>query len=313
MISIAHFLLLLTLGVGQVAIYIAVQSYKTSKSRYFFSYILVLGGFNAITLAHTIETFLKATLPDTYTLETGLERFDWIYILLSLIRIFIVFHMARFLWGLFLKPWPKKAAQLSWLLAGGFLVLQMVRYIWPHRASEVPQYSAMFIHFAFFTVLCILLIQSFRFARSVRNRSRKKALVSFMVFLLLFNCMLFFNRILGYSTWISLNTQMLIISILMLGYNFYHVFFFDRFLKDYMTEYPVRGMNHFDSLVQKLQITKREKEIVLLVCEGKANKEIAKILFISPVTVRDHLTNIFEKANVKSRLQLANLFRGNSD
>jgi DNA-binding CsgD family transcriptional regulator len=311
MIGIAHFLLLLTLGVGQVAIYISYQSYKRNKSAHLFSYFLVLVGFNVITLAHTIESFLKATLPDIYQSDSGLERFDWTYILLSVIRILILYFMARFLAGLFQKPWHKRAFTVTLMIIAGFLVLQMLAFTRFGRELEIPRYSAMVVHFVFFTVFCVLLIQGLHFARDIRNRSRKRALTSFIGFLLLFNCLLFINRIGGYSSGISLNTQMLIISILMLGYNFYHVFFFDRFLRDYLIEYPSPGMNHFDLLVQKFQITKREKDIILLICEGKTNKEIAAELFISPVTVRDHLSRIFEKTNNKSRLQLANLFHGN--
>lgn len=313
MIGIAHFLLLITLGVGQVAIYIAVQSYKTNRSKYLLSYILVLCGFNALTLAHTLETFLKATFPEAYQLETGLDRYDWLYIVLSLIRIFILYQMGRFIWGLFRKPWPGTIQILTLVFAGFFVVIQLARYIWPGNLQLIPQYSAMFVHFAFFGILCFMLIQSLRFAGEVRNRQRKVALDSFTAFLLLFNFLLFMNRIGGYTEWISLNTQMLILSFLMLGFNFYHVFFFDRFLKDYLIEYSIQGVTQFDSLVQKLQITKREREIILLICEGKSNKEIASDLFIAPVTVRDHLAKIFVKAQVKSRLQLANLFRGNSE
>lgn len=308
--GIAHFLLFLTLGVGQVAIYISYQSFKRNKSAYLFSYFLVLVGFSAITLAHTIETFLKATLPDIYQSNSGIERFDWTYILLSVIRILILYFMARFLAGLFQKPWHKRAFTFTLMIIAGFLALQIVSFIGSGRDLEIPRYSAMVIHLVFFTVFCVLLIQGLRFARDIRNPSRKRALSSFMSFLLLFNCLLFMNRIGGYTSWISLNTQMLIISILMLSYNFYHVFFFDRFLRDYLIEHPAPVINHFDFLVQKFHISKREKDIIVLICEGKTNKDIAAVLFISPVTVRDHLSRIFEKTNCRSRLQLANLFHG---
>ena len=51
-------------------------------------------------------------------------------------------------------------------------------------------------------------------------------------------------------------------------------------------------------------LTKREREIVSLVAEGMKNKEIAASLFISPATVRHHLSSIFAKLEVHDRLKL---------
>ncbi len=56
-------------------------------------------------------------------------------------------------------------------------------------------------------------------------------------------------------------------------------------------------------------ITKREREIIVLVLKGKTNKEIERDLFISERTVKAHLYNVFQKAGVKNRLQLANLIQ----
>jgi DNA-binding NarL/FixJ family response regulator len=52
-------------------------------------------------------------------------------------------------------------------------------------------------------------------------------------------------------------------------------------------------------------LTQREREVLKLICKGMKNKEIATSLFITETTVRHHLTSIFEKFNVKSRLELA--------
>ena len=49
------------------------------------------------------------------------------------------------------------------------------------------------------------------------------------------------------------------------------------------------------------ELTTRENDILQLVAVGHGNAEIAKQLFISEKTVRNHLTNIFEKLGVDSR------------
>jgi DNA-binding NarL/FixJ family response regulator len=56
-------------------------------------------------------------------------------------------------------------------------------------------------------------------------------------------------------------------------------------------------------------LTPREIDIVHMVAEGLTNKEIADRLYISGGTVKVHLHNIYEKLNVKSRLQLARYAR----
>lgn len=61
-------------------------------------------------------------------------------------------------------------------------------------------------------------------------------------------------------------------------------------------------------LVIKYNISKREKEVIQLICEGYTNKDIAEKLFISIDTVKDHNSRIFLKTDVKNRTQLAKLF-----
>ena len=54
-----------------------------------------------------------------------------------------------------------------------------------------------------------------------------------------------------------------------------------------------------------LSLTRREIEIIALICDGLTNHQIADRLFISETTVRHHLTSIFAKLDVGDRLKLA--------
>ncbi|MCL1037372.1 LuxR C-terminal-related transcriptional regulator [Shewanella submarina] len=51
-------------------------------------------------------------------------------------------------------------------------------------------------------------------------------------------------------------------------------------------------------------VTPKEKQVIILVCEGMTNEEIAKSMNISINTVKMHLQNIYKKTNLKSRSQL---------
>lgn len=52
-------------------------------------------------------------------------------------------------------------------------------------------------------------------------------------------------------------------------------------------------------------LTRAELDVVKLVSEGLANKEVAARLFVSPRTVQAHLTHIYTKLGLTSRVQLA--------
>jgi predicted ATPase/class 3 adenylate cyclase/DNA-binding CsgD family transcriptional regulator len=52
-------------------------------------------------------------------------------------------------------------------------------------------------------------------------------------------------------------------------------------------------------------LTPTERDVVRLVSEGLANKDIATRLFVSPRTVQTHLTHVYTKLRLSSRVQLA--------
>ena len=58
------------------------------------------------------------------------------------------------------------------------------------------------------------------------------------------------------------------------------------------------------------ELTERERDVMRLVVEGLPNKLIADQLSISVRTVEVHRARVFEKMEVKSAVELANLLRG---
>ncbi|MBP5594369.1 response regulator [Pseudobutyrivibrio sp.] len=60
------------------------------------------------------------------------------------------------------------------------------------------------------------------------------------------------------------------------------------------------GFNYQDK-----DITEKEYEVIQLVAEGFSNKEIAQKLFLSEGTVRNYLSTILEKLELRDRTQLA--------
>ncbi len=70
-------------------------------------------------------------------------------------------------------------------------------------------------------------------------------------------------------------------------------------LDDYVRHLAERGIvDRYDSL------SEREREIFQLVAEGRSNKEIADLLFVSPNTIETHRAHIMEKLDVHSAVEL---------
>ena len=70
---------------------------------------------------------------------------------------------------------------------------------------------------------------------------------------------------------------------------------------------------HEEARQKKFGLTPRELEIVSAVVGGFSNKEIAEYFKISEDTVKHHLSNIFDKTGVSTRLELGLLAAGPDD
>ncbi len=67
-----------------------------------------------------------------------------------------------------------------------------------------------------------------------------------------------------------------------------------------------------DLYAERLRLTGREKDVLLLVLQGKDNQNIASELQLSPSTVKVHVHNILKKANRGNRQELISDFMANS-
>jgi ligand-binding sensor domain-containing protein/DNA-binding CsgD family transcriptional regulator len=69
---------------------------------------------------------------------------------------------------------------------------------------------------------------------------------------------------------------------------------------------PLAVGENLDAMIGTYGLTAREQEILRLVLQGTSNKDIAGKLFISASTVRNHIYNIYQKLEVRNRLELIN-------
>lgn len=63
--------------------------------------------------------------------------------------------------------------------------------------------------------------------------------------------------------------------------------------------------NDFNKIMRSFELTDREIDIITHVANGESNKEIAGELFLSEGTVRNYISTILEKLELRDRTQLA--------
>jgi DNA-binding CsgD family transcriptional regulator len=94
----------------------------------------------------------------------------------------------------------------------------------------------------------------------------------------------------------------------MIGYALFNIVI--AFLFIFMRPRPVLSAvreSAFDPEELKELLSKREREIAMLLCQGQSYNQIAGRLFISKHTVRNHCHSIFEKCRVRSRFELTHV------
>ena len=88
-----------------------------------------------------------------------------------------------------------------------------------------------------------------------------------------------------------------IIFVSLLIYHIFYRFYFSSPISK--TEKSIK-----EEFIKDFSITKREREVILALLDGKSNKELAETLFVSEKTIEAHLANIYRKVGVKNRLEL---------
>ena len=107
------------------------------------------------------------------------------------------------------------------------------------------------------------------------------------------------------TVWIKGLVNLITIFILFIGLKPFLIGFLGDlpFTKDYK-----QALNR---IITQYNISAREKEIIEMILRGKNNREIEKVLFLSPHTIKNHIYHIYQKTRVSSRVQLVNLIFGN--
>jgi len=68
---------------------------------------------------------------------------------------------------------------------------------------------------------------------------------------------------------------------------------------------PVFTHNEKENIMENLGLNDKEIDIIKLIAEGLTNREISQKLYLSEGTVRNYISIILEKLNLRDRTQIA--------
>lgn len=156
-------------------------------------------------------------------------------------------------------------------------------------------------------VLIIALSQIFIHAQKIKDEKKQKAVRTFASL----NLAVFCAGIILFLLANQSSTVGAVYFLVFFSGNILPVLFWRAYLKRYFVA-PVLQKTSLLTMKQFLEehkISRREEEVIQQLCEGKTNKEISETLFISLQTVKDHVYRIYQKTDVKNRVQLINLIQ----
>jgi len=100
----------------------------------------------------------------------------------------------------------------------------------------------------------------------------------------------------------------------LITHSLFSIFVFFYIVRHYMINYepePISLHDEIAAFYADHAVSPREQEIISRVIEGKSNREIGEVLFISANTVKPHIRNIYKKLGVSNRVQLVHAIKVN--
>lgn len=288
---------IICLIIGAVSLVISVLIYSSSKDRFIRYFLYFYTPFTLLVCVATLDRYLIANALLT-SRESTIAIKLILFFFLSLLYAAIPIYSNGILR-------VKRGREINTV----FIILAIVAFIAypigiiPDTGNKNGYNSFLFIGETIFIIINIYsLVTGILFYRnnedSLLKRNFKATLISIFIFIpLLTNDFINYLK-LPYGAFFF---PLLYCWFSMVQISYIMVKYFN--LKRELTEAAPPDSGFFNTY----ELTNREQEIFYLIVKGYSNSKIADELFISTMTVKTHVYNIFKKTGVKTRFELTGL------
>ena len=225
----------------------------------------------------------------------GMEAIHLIFQMLGGgLNIIILPHLVSALLSI---PLNKLVKSLLWVWNSAFIILAAISFLFPHVTIIPILLSVQQIA----TIFGCLVFMGFGI-RHLKNRWWRSAFVSFYIVSSIFLLLLVLDILISSLPIAALYPiDNLSLPLYLIALNSGIYYFSGKFLS---REALVKNGKLTASCVEFYQLTVRETEIIEELIQGRTNNQVAEHFFISVKTVENHLYNIYQKVDVRGRLQL---------
>jgi len=298
MIHLVVFWYVFVVLTGIICLTIALFLYLKIRNKLLFNFLIYFSAFTVFVFSYLVVlTYINVNLAQInfYILLSVLVVISFSYSFL----IFSILHFAHFL--VYEKSDIKR--YIFEILIGITSLIGMTstfNIVWSEeRIYILNNFAVSFTIVLFFLVLGYSLIIKLLHIKNIeyeRKSILKKTIIMNIIFFPGFALDFYLMQTGYYSLFIAI--FYFCSSLLFLNY------FIKKHNADLTTIKSIDDQQVFSNYLMQAGISKREKEIVVLILKGYSNRKIANQLFISLSTVKTHIRNIFQKLNVESRFEI---------
>ncbi len=289
-----------------ITIFTSIKLYEKYRLRYLFFYMGYIIIHNILGFFSLFGTYLYDTLLPSINDSPGIVE-ELLYLLILPLIPILLFLYLNFTAEILDTQFSKRLEKIFMILWGLFFLLYLLKI---GRIFSTPSESHASLELGLVYILegIVLYLANFFLvfkAMKIRDKTRQRTIQYIGIFYL---CVLNVYAI-AFLNVIKLNHFSFLV--LHFGYNIPPLILLFLYLKksNFGVSIPIGQEENLKNFFKQRGITPRESEIILMLLNGRKNKDIGKELFISYHTVKNHIHKIYQKLDVRNRLQMYSIIK----